>query len=191
MRCSLRTGSPRLPRRLYTQRAMPNEPVVVPYQCARDHEEWSALLEHVGGKYAFVRFSRDEMRVDNPSPDSQASFAQRLRDLMTQPAPLPPQPNAELVRQDRPGQIANDQVTDYGFVCPSCATTKLSLCPDCAKYFCGAGIQDSAGRFQCPWCGMTLVYRPLSQDEVSNRKSLQVDTSSARAELRYRELPPA
>jgi hypothetical protein len=160
----------------------------VPFKCGRDGEEWTARLGPVGPRFGFLSFENAERRAELSRDQSPADFGRRLRELLNQPAPLPPPEQAEVVGRTQETRLTEDQVTDFGFECPTCKNNGLVLCPDCRKYFCSGGTQDSAGRFQCQWCGTTLVMVP--RDETEPKSPLDVNVSEPRPQVRYRELPP-
>jgi hypothetical protein len=171
---------------------MTGESVLIPFRCGKTTEEWTAKLERIGSKFAFVSFLKEGTQHDLTRPDREADFARRLRDLLVQVAPLPPQPNADLVTETRPRNTTDKEISEYGFICPTCRDVSLVLCPECTKYSCGNAVRDSAGRFLCPWCSATLVNRPLTDEERRAREvPHSIDSISPRTELRYRELPPS
>lgn len=137
----------------------------VQFKCGRDGAEWRGYLRRVGPKYGFFRFSRSGEDVSIPLQDRKAEIMRQLSELTAAPLPLPPPPQAEIVEVDAKKELTSDDITSYGFECPSCRNNEPLLCPECRQYSC-RGSRDSHDRYLCQWCGETLVTRPLTPEEI-------------------------
>jgi hypothetical protein len=164
----------------------------VPIKCGKTGEEWLGRLEAVGLKYGFVHFDLRSTGQHVDTATHKASFGERLRALLSEPPalPLPPSPNAEVVMKKRVVKLTDEDIITFGFECPTCRNDKILLCPECKKYSCQGGQRDTAGRFQCQWCGTTLMFRPLTDDETARATPTEIVSSEKRLSLRFRELPP-
>jgi hypothetical protein len=163
--------------------------LTTPFCCAASGNRYTAILGMVGPKYGFVAFVSDEVRSESPEL-SDAYFRQRLDDILRTPQPLPPAPHAEVSARARRRSISSTEISSYGFTCPSCGNPDPNACPNCTKYFCGGGSRDSRQRFQCPWCGETLIRTSAHPSTQTVESQLRVEVEETRAELRYRELNP-
>jgi hypothetical protein len=163
----------------------------IPFRCGLHGDEWIARLAPVGAKFGFISFHKLGESVRSPVPNPRATFQRRLQDLLAQPLALPPQESAEVVHRRKPAHLTDQDVTDYGFECPVCKNHQTLLCPyeDCGKYSCRGGEQDSAGRFQCQWCGRSLVYGATLPAGAPPAPK-EIDSTMLRPELRFRALPP-
>lgn len=159
----------------------------IPFKCGSDGTEWVARLEPVGARLGFTSFSRAAVKVEPLPADRRAQVMQRFNDLLNTKAPLPPPQSVELIQEEVQRQLTSAQVTSFGFSCPSCRNTQPLLCLLCQKYSCQGATRDSAGRFQCQWCGETLVLSSTSPAEGT--RDVPIDASTMDLKLRARELP--
>ena len=161
----------------------------IPFKCGKDGSEWEAILGQVGPRLGFIAFSRADIRVELPNPGKKTEVMRRLNELLAAKPPLPPPSHVEIVEEDVQKELTADQITSYGFQCPTCHDSQPLLCPSCQKYSCQGGGRDSVGRVQCQWCGESLVFRTLTPEEASKQQSkAKVETTTRDLRLRYREL---
>jgi len=112
----------------------------------------------------------------------------RFQELTSARPPLPPPEQAEVVEVSLRREITSDDITSYGFECPSCKHGGLLLCPECHQYSCRGG-RDSHDRYLCQWCGDTLVTRPLTSEEAAQPRPPQpIEGQQKTLQVRVREL---
>ncbi len=163
--------------------------VELPFRCGIDGSEWEASLEPVGPLLGFVGFRQPGHSVELPPVDRAAELRRRLQELASAKAPLPPPRSSDIVQQERSFKLTDDQITDFGFKCPSCGNLQLLLCPICSKFSCRGAKRDEAGRIQCRWCGGTLWFKTAAGDG-QKAPPTAIDATADVTGLRHRELPP-
>lgn len=99
---------------------MPDNEFFLPFKCGSDGTEWLAKLSPVGPRFGFVAFERPGQKVDNPPPNRREELQRRLDDLLNSTPPLPPPAQSDVVPRQAVTQLTYDQITDFGFSCPSC-----------------------------------------------------------------------
>lgn len=168
---------------------MTRDEVDLPVRCGVDGSEWHARLGPVGPRLGFVSFQRPGESVKLPRVNKAAMLRRRLQELTSAAPPLIPPRHVDIVEQQHQIKLAEDRITDYGFKCPSCGSPETLLCPTCHKFSCRGAERDAAGRIQCQWCGVTLWFREVTNDQPK-APPMEIDVTSPGTELRYRELPP-
>lgn len=91
------------------------------FKCGKgsDSGEWQAILEPIGPKLGFVRFERHGESFTTEAVDSRLALRQQLDELLSARLPLPPPPQAEIVRHAQRRALTSDEITNFG-VCLSC-----------------------------------------------------------------------
>ena len=171
---------------------MATNEVRVPYKCGRDGTEWEAVLRAEGPKLRFGPFEKAGV-VKEAEEDPRTRIARGWREAQEAfriNPPLPPPPQTEIVTRSVKGRLTDDQITPFGFQCPTCNDPNPLLCPapECRKFSCRGGPKDLAGRMQCIWCGTTLVFVARTPGAPES-PPIEIDATSTRQETRTRELP--
>lgn len=164
----------------------------IPYKCGRDDLEWEAVLTPHGPKFRFARFEHLDMVKESPVESEKLRIAkgwQEAKEAIKARPPIAPPPQTEIINRSTKQGLSEDNITSFGFQCPSCKNNTPLLCPvpSCRKFSCEGSPRDQAGRIQCTWCGAILVDHEILPGEPQPPR-IEIDVTSMRPEARNREL---